>query len=488
MTTKITKSHGRKAGDLFGCWVLEYVLGQGGNGEVWQVRGADNTSYALKILNKSTSESLKRFKIEIEALGKISDIEGIVPLIDQYDPKLESGETPWFVMPLGKTFDQYKSDKPVLEIIKDFIGLANTLNELHLRGYSHRDIKPANILYINGRLSFSDFGLVKFPEREDITPEKRDIGAKFTMAPEMRRQAADADGKLADVYSFIKSLWIAISGEELGFDGQYNPDSSLSLNRYLDGLYTTPLDQLLVECTNTEPRQRPEMSFVRDRIVDWISITEDFQRRNELEWVELNNKLFPFGRPSSTTWSGIDEICTVLTLIAGAPSLNHMFYPSGGGMTMLGASRSFEPEMIELKISPKMVDIIKPRKLTFESFRNDLEWSYFRLEAYNIEPSGCNGAVHSDGVNEELTEIEPGYYAPPSCWEYDEFEGEPLPHSARRVNRILKGCLVFFSTTSIYNKVSDTYDARHNKMTETEFRKYIENSVKAFEKYREENA
>lgn len=41
----------------------------------------------------------------------------------------------------------------------------------------------------------------------------------------------------------------------------------------------------------------------------------------------------------------------------------------------------------------------------------------------------------------------------------------------------LCGSFVFFGTRSIYNRVSGTYDARHNKMTEDEFRGYIQRSA-----------
>jgi hypothetical protein len=63
------------------------------------------------------------------------------------------------------------------------------------------------------------------------------------------------------------------------------------------------------------------------------------------------------------------------------------------------------------------------------------------------------------------------------CWDHGEINGEQLSDSARRVQRYLRGSFVFFSTTSIYNQVPDTYDARHNEMTEDQFRQYIERSA-----------
>jgi serine/threonine-protein kinase len=476
---KIKKLNGRKIGDCIGDWELLYVLGRGGNGDVWAVQKDGGSPHALKVLHRPNSEALERFRIEIEALEKVNEISGIVPLVESHKPDTSSTDAPWFVMPLAETFERYRDRTKFVDLIKNFVNLADTLCELHKNGYSHRDIKPANILWLDGRLCFSDFGLVKYPDREELTQDKRDIGAKFTMAPEMRRTAASSDGQPADVYSFAKSLWIAISRNGQGFDGQYIPDAVLALKPHIEGWYATPLDQLMAECTNTDPDQRPKIATVRDRLNEWIAVSEDFQSRNELEWIELASKLFPMGTPASAAWVGIDEICSVLSAVAGAPGLNHMFYPSGGGMTLKGVSRSYDEGAIELHISDRMVDLVRPTKLTFESFGKELEWSYFRLEIAETSPSGIEGALHANGISEELVEVAPGNFVHPQYWDYGELNGHPLPDTARRINRVLNGSLVFFSTTSVYNQSPGTYDARHNKMSEKEFRSYIEQGAES---------
>lgn len=481
MTTSEKKnqkaSNGKKAGDVLGTWVLKHILGQGGNGDVWEVTNPSGEPHALKILHKTKSEAVARFKTEISVLSRIGHIDGIVPLIESDLNGLPPDNSPWYVMPLAEPFEKYRKRTGLLTLLKDFVSLAETLTRLHAQGYSHRDIKPANILYFNGRLCFSDFGLVKYPGKPDLTPDKRDVGAKFTMAPEMRRHAAQSDGAPADVYSFAKSLWIAITNNELGFDGQYIPNGALCIKPHIEKLYATPIEQLLSECTNTDPLQRPKMSDVRDRLTEWIEISEDFQARNELEWIEVGSKLFPFGIPSRALWIDIDEICSVLNVATGAAGLNHMFYPDGGGMTIIGACRANESGLIELKRHAKSVDVLKPKKLTFESFGKDFEWCYFRLEAAPIEPTGIKNSLRSEGICEELVELTANEYVEPSCWDYDEFNGKPLPETARRVQRYLKGSFVIFSTTSMYNQVPDTYDARHDAMSEDQFREYIQRSA-----------
>lgn len=470
-------------GDKLGGWTLECQIGSGGNGDVWKACRESGVSHALKVLRKVNSESYARFRIEIEILDKLGDTKGIIPMLERHIPTSSKGDTPWFVMPLAMPFDQYIVGRTPATIVGDFVLLGETIAQLHVQHISHRDIKPANFLYLNERLCLSDFGLVKYPARETLTPAKRDVGAKFTMAPEMRRYASAADGFPADVYSFSKSLWIALSGHELGFDGQYNSSNSvLSLRDYLPGIYTTTLDQLFSECTETNPTLRPSMTTVVNRLRQWLTLVEDFHQRNLIEWSELTRKLFPLAAPTQATWTDIDEICMVLSEIAKVPSLNHMFYPTGGGNTITGASRSAEPGLIRLDVSG-IAEILKPEKLTYESFGNDSRWTYFRLEAAPIRPTGIPNALSAEGEYEALVEITPGAYAPYECWDAGEYMGQALPASARPASRFLKGAFVFFSTRSVYNQVSGTYDARHNKVSEQVFRDYISRSAKAHLEY-----
>lgn len=468
-----TKQNSLVPGQAFGEWTLVQFIGDGGNGDVWKVSSRDGKHYAMKILRKLDKEAYARFKFETEALNKLGEMDGIIPMLDKHLPDNPKEGKPWFVMPLAIPFGDYARKKNPVDLVRDLLTLARTIEQLHLQGISHRDIKPANFLYLDGRLYLSDFGLVKYPERQELTPEKRDVGAKFTMAPEMRRHASVADGLPADVYSFAKSLWIALSGQELGFDGQYNTTSVLSLRKHLPGTYTTTLDQLLAECTDTEPTRRPTMATVIQRIEEWLDTIVDFHRRNLSEWSELTRQLFPLVVPARAAWSDIDDICVVLGEIAKIPALNHMFYPTGGGNTITGASRSAEHGMIELRVGDKLADILKPAKLTYESFGTDSRWSYFRLEAAPVAATGTLRALDSAGESEALTEIAPGEYIPYENWDAGEYRDAPLPAVARPVTRFLKGSFVFFSTRSVYNQDPSTYDARHNRMTEDQFREYI---------------
>ncbi|WP_290536304.1 protein kinase [Alcanivorax sp.] len=153
-----------------GDWKLSYKLGSGGNGEVWSVKDG-NDSYAIKLLKKIRPTIYNRFRSEVEAMEKNQDISGVIPLVDKFLPEDVGDQVPWFVMPQAIKFSEWRKGKTVLEIVEGMLGLANTLHQLHQREFHHRDIKPANILFLKNRLFLSDFGLVKYPGRIDITKE-----------------------------------------------------------------------------------------------------------------------------------------------------------------------------------------------------------------------------------------------------------------------------------------------------------------------------
>lgn len=461
-------------GTSFGKWTLLEQLGKGGNGEVWKASTEHGELRAIKILIRGgTDEPYQRFCREIEILKRLGTPEGIVPLLDSCIPENPKKERPWYVMPLAVPYmDEIDGKKPY-EIASDFRSLAATLNELHIQGISHRDIKPANFLVLDGQVCLSDFGLVKLPDAEGITPPRRDVGAKYTMAPEMRRTPSQANGEFADIYSLAKSLWIALTRDNFGFDGQYYASSSVGLRNYMSAYYLTPLDEILSACTNHDPASRPSINRFIEVLEEWARINNDFDDRNGNEWREVAERIFPLGQPARAQWEDRRQICDILNIAASNKSLNHMFYPTGGGMTLLGANLAPESGMIELRVSDKMYEICCPERLLFESYAGKPEWNYFRLELKGIYSALDGEPGEYLAHSEELTEIRPGIYASLDVWFENEINGEPLTDFARRVTRFSGGSFVIFSTSSTYNRDTSTYDARHNKMSSEEFRAYI---------------
>lgn len=473
---KFTPEEGLKVGH----WTLVQHLDSGGNGEVWEVAQERRSKHAMKFLSRIDNVRYERFKSEIYVVSN-KFVEGMIPIVESHLPEFSKDDNPWYVMPKALRFDIYLKGKTLLEVAGQFVLLGKTLNNLHLENIYHRDIKPENILFYNGRLCFSDFGLVKYPGKPSVTEEKRDVGAKFTMAPEMRRNASSTNGESVDIYSLAKSLWIAITGEKKGFDGQYIRSSILSIKSYCENLYVDPLEDLLSECTDSSPSERPGAKEFSERLMDWINLNSDFHNRNVAEWTNLQRIIFPHGSPSQAVWADIDSICSILNEIGKRHSLNHMFYPFGGGMDLTGASKAAESGMIVLHTQTHGAEIVKPEKLTYESFHYNPQWNYFRLEVGLVEATGIGNSLGREAGYETLLEIVPGEYVDVVHWDDQKYAGKDLPMTARRVKRYLKGSFVLFSKRSIYNRLTgpyDAYDARHNRMSEIEFKYYIEKLAK----------
>jgi serine/threonine-protein kinase len=464
----------RGPGDRLGNWILREHIGGGGNGNVWRVSPADGVGEdrALKLLKKASETNFKRFVAEIGALQRAKAVEGIVPLVDQ-DLHFRADAGPrWYVMPLAEPAEKTLAGVDAVGVVKAFVPLAKTLAELHALEIHHRDIKPPNLLRLRGRLCFSDFGLVKYPGRADVTPAQHNVGPKFLMAPEMRRDARSAAGGPADVYSFAKTLWVALTGRALGFDGQYVPEGGLGIGPLHPDVFVAPLDELLVRCTDDDPALRPTMDEVEAHLADWVSTMADFHARNLKEWVSVQRRLFPAGFPQRVVWTEFDDIRAVLKLVVGTGNLNHVMLPGGGGMDLTEIALASEAGLLMLRLGTRVV--VKPKSFSFESFGPGSPWNYFRLEAEPMPPSGTPGAVvMPDGIDEYVCEISPGTYVTPNAWEYGEYRGQPLPPGARPITRTLKGAFLIVSKRSWYNLAPETYDGRHGPVGGDAFRAYI---------------
>ncbi|MCD4487098.1 protein kinase [Chromobacterium vaccinii] len=449
------------------------ILGEGGNGKVWKV-SKGKSFYAMKVLTNVDAERYERFKREVAITERYYIEANLLPVIDKFLPE-EKTTGAWYVMPIAEPMQKRVNGMRPEDIVRELINVAESLKIIHGYGISHRDVKPENILFYNGKLTLTDFGLVKYPNAEQITGNKKDIGAKFTMAPEMRRLANKADGIPADVYSFAKTLWIALTKEALGFDGQYSSNSTNGLAKHLDDLFIEPLEEFLVKCTDPDPKCRPSIIDAIKYLNGWLELTQNFHRKNRTQWLLLEKKIFPCAVPCNAEWTNIESIVSILQLVAGWRALNHMFYPDGGGNNISSVGLAKEQDFIFLAPeSSGRIVIVKPKKLSFESVSSNPIWNYFRLECIDIKPIDRSFVASEISMSEELVSLDNGSYYPGSYWWSDERpENIELPTGAELVSRFTSGIFLFCGTRSPYNLDSSTYDARHNRMSENEFRTYI---------------
>lgn len=201
----------------------------------------------------------------------------------------------------------------------------------------------------------------------------------------------------------------------------------------------------------------------------------EFHIQNEKEWVGIQKRIFPELSPSRAVWDTYYEIESALAHLS-RPNLLHCYLPRGGGLDLESAKESYENGLLELNMNG-LTYLVKPKELHFERFPEMENMSYLRMIVGEIKPTGKSEAVSED--IEEVTELYPLEYEDYTSWQSNCTEsGEDLPKSARRVSRILKGDLCFFSKSSIYNQLPATYDGRHSTMSPLDFRRYIRDFIK----------
>ncbi|WP_160680669.1 serine/threonine protein kinase [Clostridium sp. C8-1-8] len=212
---------------------------------------------------------------------------------------------------------------------------------------------------------------------------------------------------------------------------------------------------------------------------------KSFKENNLQKWRIKILEIFNDNVPKRYEWTDINEIIKVLNII-GEENLNHTFFPTGGGLDLSGTGTSSEKDCINLYFGSSLHhDVIKPSKLIFNSFYDDYQWAYFRIETCELEPSGVYDTLIRE--SEELMDLGEANYVSRHYWDlgfYHDKQGleQKLPSKAAVVTRFFKGSFVIFAKASIYNSVSGTYDGRHNRMDDERFRKYIETAVDSLNK------
>jgi len=462
-------------------------LGEGGNGWVYLMEDKSSTEVAVKVskFKKTTGEftklKLERFKTEAVKVNELYNTgqKGIIPVLKYELPCKETGNY-FFVMPKAVPLEeQVKCCKNIYELIKVFKELAETLVELHKVNISHRDIKPENILYYAETYCFGDFGLIDFPEKEDLTKAKEALGNRKTMAPEMRTPLMVDDSRPADVYSFAKTLWIILTGEEYAFDGQFNYFENNKLNIKYPQQHFVELYKLLSDATAENPTKRPTISEFLNRLIQWEDISKDKTTAAKSSWRFIEETVVHQNNPSTVIWRNKKHVVDIVKQLS-ILNFNHTFIHDGGGMDLIGIEeikQVNEKDMIGIDFGYGRLELFKVKRLIWELPNEDPAFSYFRLEFDKLDSiypeaveelnkwrkaEGLKGM--GEVVNEELIINSEGKYEP--YYESDE--------NLTSVTRWFDGAFLIVPKVSIYNKINATYDGRHSRLKAEEFREYME--------------
>lgn len=464
-----------------GKWTLSTRIGKGGNGEVWKCRDENKEQYAIKFLKWGRGLPYKRFLDEVKFMEQYNQLPGIMPVVDKNLPSFYSQNYDrtlpfYYVMPLADSINWDKIKATFDDRILIIQELLNMLCVLHDNEIAHRDIKPQNILKYNGKYVLSDFGLVFFKKKLAKTPPNNKIGAKWTISPQMERDALSADKFKADVYSMAKTIWMILTGDMLGFQGQYMLNKSMTLReRITTNRYLYPLDRLLLQCTDYDELLRPTARELKEKFDEWAYLSNNWGKTNFLQWVEIQDNLFPSIHPTYAEWRTREDIIYVLKLLCKYRNLNHMFFPDSGGLDLTDVTISHEDNCLEL-ICNGAIYVVKPTRLFFEFINSEYEWNYFILETGPLEPHSEN--LHNDAYFEELAELSPLDYR--SLSEISKIQQDKPGMSWRHIVRYLHGTFLFFHKDSIYNQLICQYDGGHERYGFTDFRLFIEELAKKF--------
>ena len=189
-------------------------IGEGGNATVYRCRQDSlDRDVAVKLLKRAADEAtLRRFRREQRAMGRMSQHEGIVTV---YDSGVTLRGEPYLVMPLlERSLDdelKTRGSVPWREAVELIADIADTVQFAHDDGVVHRDIKPANIMRSrSGRPLVADFGISSIIDHE-ASLHSTAISLTPAYSPPESFEGTDS-GPLADVYSLGATLYALLEG------------------------------------------------------------------------------------------------------------------------------------------------------------------------------------------------------------------------------------------------------------------------------------
>jgi len=218
------------AGDKLCACTLQHKCGEGGCGEVWLAENAVGGKVALKIIHGKYSEreleGLRNYKdCDHQNLLKIRHIEinddGVFCTMDAADD-LNNGAGEYKPDTLANRLNKY-GHLDGKEIGKMLDELLAALEELHKHGLVHRDIKPDNILWVNGRVTLSDAGLIATTGKHTL------VGTPGFVSPRLLESGGVAETS-DDFYALSKVVYCALTGLAPAEYPTIPPEMTISLD------------------------------------------------------------------------------------------------------------------------------------------------------------------------------------------------------------------------------------------------------------------
>ncbi|MBI4713485.1 MAG: serine/threonine protein kinase, partial [Planctomycetes bacterium] len=200
---------------VFGRYVIESKLGQGGMGIVYLASDPSlDRKVALKVITSTDKDAVERFLREAQFIAKLQH-----PNIVRVYESGTVGNQHYFTMDyiegtslLKLIMTRKLTSQSIARVIQQ---VASALDYAHSQNIIHRDIKPANILVDkDGRAYVTDFGLSKRLSGLDrsLTIEGALVGTPDYMSPEQAKGNKKEIDYRSDIFSLGSTLYQCLTG------------------------------------------------------------------------------------------------------------------------------------------------------------------------------------------------------------------------------------------------------------------------------------
>ncbi len=299
--------------EALGSYQLEYLIGQGGMGEVWRAKHRLLArDAAVKLIRpeilvgrsmRDESVIRKRFEREARATASLRSPHTVA----LFDFGVTKDGLFYYVMELLMGIDLQTlvtryGPMPPGRVKNILIQVCESLEEAHRLSMVHRDVKPRNIFLskLGTQLDFAkvlDFGLVKtrFQNDESLTTmDGTATGTPAYMAPEIAMGTKAIDGR-ADIYALGCVAYFMLTGELVFDEGSATaialahvqkvpipPSQRTEIN------IPERLERLIMQCLDKDPTKRPHSAQDLARKLETLDEIPRFCRDKAADWWDTN--------------------------------------------------------------------------------------------------------------------------------------------------------------------------------------------------------
>lgn len=275
-----------QAGDSFGPFTIQSLLGSGGVAHVYQVTDQSDDAFVIKVPRIASPWGNDLIAREFRLARTVAS-EGVVQMrsLHRVDDVQVIAQQ-WIN---GMSIDRWVRQGVAVGQLPDLdrldhasVQLAKALQELHQQNVIHRDVKPNNVLVDDdGNVKLIDFGLAtRIRTVGNWSNPEQQLGTFRYLAPEIALSFCHTSA--SDIYSFGRVLFYMLAGRLPCFDLPSQPEwtearIAAKLTAQLPSGTPSELVNLCIGTHAFEPSQRPTAAAIVDYLQPAIA-SETAQR------------------------------------------------------------------------------------------------------------------------------------------------------------------------------------------------------------------